>query len=197
MKPQKSINYLQICFGKKQTLFQLKEQRYLGWKLPGFLLKFLIVNTEFWQRRASDKALVLLCEGENSITGRQKVDGYWKDIQAALKRSCVIGTIPYLEARALGHYQEPTAVIEGPNSLVGQPSAEFYQTIFYGTVRKRGSRNVTAVSSFYINEVDEQFTLHFGIAQCSIPSQKMLDKKGDLPRAKGFVSKLFEGKKRG
>ena len=157
-----------------------------------------ILNSKYriLAERASDKALVLLCEGENSITGRQKVDGYWKDIQAALKRSCVIGTIPYLEARALGHYQEPTAVIEGPNSLVGQPSAEFYQTIFYGTVRKRGSRNVTAVSSFYINEVDEKFTLHFGIAQCSIPSQKMLDKKGDLPRAKGFVSKLFEGKKK-
>ena len=147
--------------------------------------------------RESDNALVLLCEGENSITGKQKVELYWKDIQAALRRSCVISTtIPSLDSRELGHYQEPTAVIEGPNSLAGQPSAEFYQCIFYGTVRKRGSRNVRKVSSFYINDVDKDFVLHFGIAQCSIPSQKMLDKKGDLPRKKGFVSQLFESKRK-
>lgn len=128
--------------------------------------------------RASDEALVLLCEGENSIAGKQKVNVYWKDIQDALKRSCVISsTIPSLESRELGHYQEPTAVIAGPNSLEGQPSAEFYQSIFYGTVRKRGSAGVKKVSSFYINDVDKDFVLHFGIAQCSIPSQKMINKK--------------------
>ena len=147
--------------------------------------------------RASDKALVLLCEGENSIAGKRKVDVYWRDIQDALKRSCVISsTIPSLESRELGHYQEPTAVITGPNSLEGQPSAEFYQSIFYGTVRKRGSGGVQKISSFYINEVDKDFILHFGIAQCSIPSQKMLNKKGDLPRTKSFVPKLFESKKK-
>lgn len=147
--------------------------------------------------RASDKAVVLLCEGENSSAGKQKVDTYWKDVQAALKRSCVISNaIPSLESRELGYYQEPTAVITGPNSLEGQPSAEFYQSVFYGTVRKRGSGSVTKVSSFYINDVDKDFVLHFGIAQCSIPSQKMLNKKGDLPRVKGFVSKLFESKKK-
>ena len=147
--------------------------------------------------RASDKTLVLLCEGENSTAGRQKVNVYWRDIQDALKRSCVINsTIPSLESRELGHYQEPTAVITGPNSLEGQPSAEFYQSIFYGTVRKSGPRDVKKVSSFYINDVDKDFVLHFGIAQCSIPSQKMLKNKGDLPRTKGFVSKLFESKKK-
>ena len=183
-------------FWKETDSFSIEGVKIFRMETAWLTSKILHSKYRILAERGSDKALVLLCEGENSITGRQKVDGYWKDIQAALKRSCVIGAIPSLEARVLGHYQEPTAVIEGPNSLVGQPSAEFYQTILYGTVRKRGSKGVKAVSSFYINDVDEKFTLHFGVAQCSIPSQKMLDKKGDLPRAKGFVSKLFESKKK-
>ena len=144
--------------------------------------------------RKSDNTTVLLCEGDNSNAGKQKVDLYWKDIQTALQRSLVIcSTIQVLDSREMGHYQEPTAVITGPNALEGQPSAEFYQTIHYATVRKRG--NMKRVANFYINDVDTRTNLHVGIAQCSIPSQKFL-MKGALPRENGFVSRLFERKKK-
>ena len=144
--------------------------------------------------RKSDNAVVLLCEGDNSDAGKQKVDLYWKDIQTALQRSLVIcSTIQALESREMGHYQEPTAVITGPNNLKGQPCAEFYQTIHYATVRKQGS--MKTVATFYASDADTRTNLHVGIAQCSIPSQKFL-MKGTLPREKGFVSRLFESKKK-
>ena len=163
--------------------------------------KIAIVSATFLQRgyrilaeRKSDNAIVLLCEGDNSDAGKRKVDSYWRDIQTALQRSLVIcGTIQVLESRVMGHYQEPTAVITGPNSLEGQPSAEFYQTIHYATVRKRGS--LEKVANFYTNNVDVRTNLHVGIAQCSIPSQKFL-MKGLLPRRNGFVFRLFESKKK-
>ena len=144
--------------------------------------------------RKSDNAIVLLCEGDNSNAGKQKVDLYWKDIQTALQRSLVIcSTIQALDSREMGHYQEPTAVITGQNALEGQPCAEFYQTIHYATVRKQG--NMKTVANFYANDADTRTNLHVGIAQCSIPSQKFL-MKGTLPREKGFVSRLFESKKK-
>lgn len=144
--------------------------------------------------RKSDNATVLLCEGDNSDTGKRKVDLYWKNIQEALQRSLVIcSTIQALDSREIGHYQEPTAVITGPNSLEGQPSAEFYQTIHYATVRKQG--DTKSIANFYTNDADRRPNLHVGIAQCSIPSQKFL-MKGALPRENGFVSKLFESKKK-
>lgn len=144
--------------------------------------------------RKSDNAIVLLCEGDNSDAGKQKVDLYWRDIQAVLQRSLVISsTIQVLDLRETGHYQEPTSVITGPNTLEGQPALEFYQTIHYATVRKRG--DTKTVAKFYTNDADRRPNLHVGIAQCSIPSQKFL-MKGTLPRKNGFVSKLFEGKKK-
>jgi len=97
----------------------------------------------------SDNAIVLLCEGDNSDAGRHKVDSYCKDIQDALEHSRVISsTIQALDSREIGHYQEPTAVITGPNFLEGQPSAEFYQTIHYATVRKRGAQDTKKLPSF-------------------------------------------------
>jgi len=161
------------------------------------------ISSKFYNRgyrilaeRKSDNATVLLCEGDNSYAGRDKVDSYWKDIQNALQRSLVISsTIQALDSREIGHYQEPTAVITGPNSLEGQPSAEFYQTIHYATVRKWGAQDTKKIADFYTSDADKRPNLHVGIAQCSIPSQKFL-MKGALPRENSFVSKLFQSKKK-
>ena len=105
---------------------------------------------------------------------------YWKDIQAVLERSLVINcSMQTLESREMGHYQEPTAVITGPNSLLdGQHCAEFYQTIHYGTVRKRG--NMSSVAKFYSNDADKHPNLHVGVAQCAIPYQNFCPKENYL-----------------
>lgn len=142
----------------------------------------------------SSHKVVLLCEGENSEAGKQKVETYWRDIHAALQRSLVIkSAIQTIEHREMGYYQEPTSVIADIKSLEGQPSSEFYQTIHYATVRKRG--NTDKVSQFYYNDADKIPNLHVGVAQCAIPYQKFLT-KGTLPRPKGFVSKLFGSNKK-
>ena len=141
----------------------------------------------------SDQTSVLLCEGENTDTGKQKVEKYWKDIQATLERSSIIDRMEVLENREMGYFQEPTAVVTSLDKLEGQPCAEFYQTIYYGTVRKKGTQN--SVATFYSNDADKFPSLHVGVAQCSIPYQKFMC-KGNLPRESGFVYKLFAGDKK-
>jgi len=141
--------------------------------------------------RESDQSVVLLCEGENSSIGKLKVNMYWNDLQAALWNSKIIHQMNILKNREIGCYQEPTAVITGLDRLEGQPSAEFYQTIHYGTVRMEGES--TNVANFYSNDADKFPALHVGVAQCSIPYQKFLS-KGELPRESGFVYKLFANK---
>ena len=79
--------------------------------------------------RQSDQTHVLLCEGENTDTGKQKVEKYWQDIQAALECSSIIHWMEVLENRKMGYFQEPTAVGTSLEKLEGQPCAEFYQTI--------------------------------------------------------------------
>ncbi|XP_065898864.1 uncharacterized protein [Dysidea avara] len=160
-----------------------------------------VVSSKFFKRgyrvvaeRESNHKVVLLCEGENSRAGKQKIEAYWGDIQGALQRSLVIkSAIQTIEHREMGYYQEPTSVVAGFDSIQGQASSEFYQTIHYGTIRKRG--NTDKVSEFYFNDADKIPNLHVGVAQCAIPYQKFLT-KGTLPRPKGFVSKLFENNKK-
>ena len=144
--------------------------------------------------RQSDKTYVLLCEGENTNDGKQKVEKYWQDIQAALERSKIIHRMQVLDDREMGCFQEPTAVVTNLDQLAGQPCTEFYQTIYYGTVREKGTQN--SVARFYSNNADDKCTLlHVGVAQCSIPYQKFMC-KGDLPRESGFVFRLFTGNKK-
>jgi len=79
---------------------------------------------------------------------KQKIDAYWKDLQATLERSLVINcSMRTLESREMGHYQEPTAVITGPNpQLDGQHCAEFYQTIHYAfTMVQSGREEIRAL----------------------------------------------------
>ena len=152
--------------------------------------QFLNRGYRILAERKSDH--VLLCEGENTHAGKQKVDKYWQDIQAALERSKIIHRMEVLDSREIGCFQEPTAVVTGLDNLEGQHCEEFYQTIHYGTVRKKGTQN--SVASFYSNDADRYPHLHVGIAQCSIPYQKFMC-KGDLPRESGFVYKLFTSKK--
>ena len=155
--------------------------------------QFLNRGYRILAERQSDQTRVLLCEGENTNTGKQKVEKYWEDIQAALERSSIIHRMEVLDNREMGCFQEPTAVVTSLDKLEGQPCAEFYQTIYYGTVRKKGTQN--SVATFYSNDADKFPSLHVGIAQCSIPYQKFMC-KGDLPRESGFVYKLFTGDKK-
>ena len=93
----------------------------------------------------------------------------------------------------VGYFQEPTTVVTSLDKLEGQPIAEFYQTIYYGTVRKKGTQN--SVARFYSNDASKYQFLHVGIAQCSTPYQKFMC-KGDLPHESGLVYKLFTGDKK-
>ena len=80
-----------------------------------------------------------------------------------------------IKSREWGYYQEPTAVITGPNELEGQCwCAEFYQTVYYGAVRDRGSNR--SAELFYDNDADEHSNLHVGIAQCAIASKRFLSR---------------------
>jgi len=135
--------------------------------------------------RESDQSFVLLCEGENSSIGKLKVDTYWNSIQAALQMSLIINKMNVLKNREIGYYQEQVVFLE---RLRGQINAEFYQTIYYGTVRKEGES--ANVAKFYSNSADKFSVLHVGVAQCSVPYQKILS-KGELPRKSGFVYNLF------
>jgi len=154
--------------------------------------QFLNRGYRILAERESNQCFVLLCEGENTSMGKQKVEKFWQGILYALQRSNVIHRMQILEGREIGFFQEPTAVVTGLDTLEGQDCAEFYQTIYYGTVRKKGTQNT--VASFYSNDADKFPSLHVGVAQCSIPYQKFLC-KGTLPRESGFVYKLFTGKK--
>ena len=125
--------------------------------------------------------LATLFEGENTEDGKQKALQYWENVQSALKRSSVIGNhLNTIKSREWGYYQEPTAVITGPNTLEGQSScAEFYQTVYYGTVRDRGSNE--SAELFYDNDSDEHPNLHVGIAQCAIASKRFLSRTENHP----------------
>ena len=128
-----------------------------------------------------ESKLVTLFHAENMESGKQKALEYWENIQRALKNSSVVGNhLKSVESREWGYYQEPTAVITGPNSLGGQNScAEFYQTVYYGTVRDRGSNQDAKL--FYENDAEEHPSLHIGIAQCAIASKRFLSRTENVP----------------
>ena len=128
-----------------------------------------------------ESKLVTLFHAENTESGKQKALEYWENIQRALKNSSVVGNhLKSVESREWGYYQEPTAVITGPNSLGGQNScAEFYQTVYYGTVRDRGSNQDAKL--FYENDAEEHPSLHIGIAQCAIASKRFLSRTENVP----------------
>ena len=128
-----------------------------------------------------ESKLVTLFRAENTESGKQKALEYWENVQNALKSSSIVGNhLKSIESREWGYYQEPTAVITGPKSLGGQSScAEFYQTVYYGVVRCRGSNQDDKL--FYENDADEHPTLHIGIAQCAIASKRFLFRTENVP----------------
>lgn len=131
--------------------------------------------------------LIMLFQAENTEKGKQKALQYWENVQGALEHSSVVGNhLNTIESREWGYYQEPTAIITGPNSLEGQISyAEFYQTVYYGTVRERGS-NINA-ESFYKNDAEKHPNLHVGVAQCAIPSKRFISRTVNLPFLKEMM----------
>ena len=128
-----------------------------------------------------ESKLVTLFHAENTESGKQKALKYWENIQSALKCSSVVGNhLKSIESREWGYYQEPTAVITGPTSFDGQSScAEFYQTVYYGTVRDTGSNQ--DLKLFYESDADEHPCLHIGIAQCAIASKRFLSRTESVP----------------
>ena len=128
-----------------------------------------------------ESKLVTLFHAENTEGGKQKALEYWENIQSALKSSSVIGDhLKSIESREWGYYQEPAAVITEPNSMGGQSSCtEFYQTVYYGTIRNRGSNQDATL--FYENDNDKHPSLHIGIAQCAIASKQFLSRTENVP----------------
>ena len=145
-----------------------------------FLSHFLL-NRGYRVMAEWESKLVTLFQGENTEDGKQKALLYWENVQNALNRSSVVGNhLNTIKSREWGYYQEPTAVITGPKSLEGQSScAEFYQTVYYGTVRERGSNQKAEL--FYENDADEHPHLHIGIAQCAIASKRFLSRTENSP----------------
>ena len=85
-----------------------------------------------------------------------------------------------IESREWGYYQEPTAVITEPNSMGGQTScAKFYQTVYYGTIRDRGSNQDAKL--FYETDNDEHPSRHIGIAQFAIASKQLPSRTENVP----------------
>ena len=146
------------------------------------VLSHFVLNKGYRVMAEWKSKLVTLFQAENTKDGKQKALRYWENVQNALKRSSVIGNhLNTIQSREWGYYQEPTAVITGPKSLEGENScAEFYQTVYYGTVRDRGSNQDAEL--FYENDADEQHPcLHVGIAQCAIASKRFLSRTENVP----------------
>ena len=158
-------------------------------------VKFMLVETKWWafvshsflnrgyriladrQCTPNSDQLIILFEEESCAIGKQNALQQWEQkIETVLNRHNITGNFKSIN-RKWGYYQEPTAVITGPKSLEGQPiaaSAEFYQTILYGAVRKEGSNQ--SPKKFYEKSADRKPTLHMGIAQCAIPSKRFLSR---------------------
>ncbi|XP_065917407.1 uncharacterized protein [Dysidea avara] len=147
--------------------------------------------------RKSDQSVVLLCEGENSPIGKQKVDKYWNDILAILQHSNPPHQMQVCNHRENGYYeydQNLISNITSPNALSSQSYAEFYHTILYGTIRRKG--NSTSIANFYSNDADKCFSLCVGVAQCSIPHQRFFNFSVLISPSheSGFVRNQLSGK---
>ena len=120
-------------------------------------------------------SFVLLYAAENTPAGERKAWQHWSNIEDALERYHVTGRpSQIIQPRVWGYYQQPTAVIKGSHSLQGEITAEFYQTIYYGTIRSRGPHQ--KISTFFTNASCRHSDLYVGVAQCAISSARFLSR---------------------